>query len=108
MEKFFYIVRASDKAELIEFLHRRYHDVKGLYDLDVQTFAEVLKLGKQQEEREYLHRQWVSMLPKMSSKELKYIPFEEYIDQCTGRNIDMRPAEEIIKELEELHGKKIV
>ena len=61
---------------------------------------------KEQEER--LHSQWVTMLPKMSTKELKYVSFNEYVDQCTGRNIDTRTSEEIIAELEELHGMKLV
>ena len=37
----------------------------------------------------------------------KYISFENYVEQCTGKNIDLRPAEDIIAELEEMHGVKL-
>lgn len=79
-----------------------------MLELDVVTFADVLRIGKEKEQEERLHSQWVTMLPKMSTKELKYVSFNEYVDQCTGRNIDTRTSEEIIAELEELHGMKLV
>lgn len=46
--------------------------------------------------------QWCGMLPSL----VKYMSFDEFYDQMTGANIDLRPTEEIIKELEELHHGK--
>ena len=40
------------------------------------------------------------MLPMMASKVLKFMSFEEYYDQVSGRNIDLRPDEEILAEVE--------
>ena len=45
------------------------------------------------------------MLPFMSMKMLEYISFPEYINKCSGRNIDMRPVSEIIADIEETHEK---
>ena len=59
---------------------------------------------KEQEDR--LHRQWCTYLPLMSQEAIKYMSFGDYVDRVTGRNIDWRPAEEIIAEIEELHGRK--
>lgn len=79
-----------------------------IMSMDIEDFCEFVKIGKEKEQEERLHAQWVSMLPAMSRKELKYISFEDYIDQCLGKNIDLRPADEIIKELEALHGGKLI
>ena len=52
--------------------------------------------------------EWVALLPWMQSGQLKLIQFDDYYDQRTGRNIDARPASEIIAELEQLHGRRLV
>lgn len=33
------------------------------------------------------------------------MPFHEYLEQATGKNIDMRPTAEILRELDELERK---
>lgn len=109
MEKFFSISCAGiDEVELLEFLHRRYNDVDSIMQLSINDFNRFIKIAKDKEKEEQIRAQWVSMLPYMSMKQLKYISLEEYKNQCTGKNIDIRPAEDIIKELENLHGTKLV
>lgn len=109
METFFsFIVCVDNEVEILEFLHRRYHSIDLIMQMDVKTFIKFIQTGKEKEREERLHRQWTSMLPAMSKQELKYVSFEDYINQCTGKNIDLRSSEEIIKELETLHGRKLV
>lgn len=108
MAEFFYVAKETTNAEVIEFLLRRYSNIDYILNMDVEMFLDFLKVAKEKETEERLHAQWVTMLPAMSKQELKYIPFSDYVDQCTGRNIDRRPAEEIIAELEALHGTKLV
>lgn len=109
MESFFSIsVSGTSEIELLEFLHRRYNNVDSLMRLDITDFCRFLKIAKEKEEDERLRSQWVAMLPFMSMQQLKFMSFEDYKDQCTGKNIDIRPADDIIKELENLHGKKLV
>lgn len=77
-------------------------------NMDFLDFTEFIRIGKEKEQEEALHRQWVSLLPGMSAKEFKYMSFKEYCDMCTGRNIDTRPSDDIIAELEALHGHKLI
>lgn len=76
--------------------------------MPIDDFCRFVKVGRDAEQEEQLRAQWVSMLPLMSIKQLKYMSFEDYKAQCLGENIDQRPADEIIKELENLHGHKLV
>lgn len=73
--------------------------------MDVGKFLEFVLRAKEEECREQIKKQWTAMLPLMSIKYLKYIPLEEYYEKCTGANIDMRSAEEIITDIEETHRK---
>lgn len=60
-------------------------------------------MNKQKEEE--LKEEWLSIYPFMCMKMLKFMSFKDYSEQRQGKNIDLRPAEEIIKEIEELHRK---
>ena len=42
------------------------------------------------------------MLPFMSLKLLKFVSFDDYYGQISGRDFDLRPDEEIIAEVEEI------
>lgn len=109
MESFFSIALAYDsEVEILEFIYRRYAQADSVLKLPIVAFNGLVQRGKEVEEDERLHRQWVSMLPQMSLGQLKYMSFEEYKNKCLGKNIDLRPNEAIIAELEELHGMKLV
>lgn len=60
-------------------------------------------MNKQKEEE--LKGEWLSLYPFMCMKMLKFMSFKDYSEQRQGKNIDLRPTEEIIKEIEELHRK---
>lgn len=71
--------------------------------MDVGKFFQFVLNAKEMERREQVQKQWTAMLPLMSIQYLKYMPFEEYYDKCSGRNIDMRSNEEIMADIEETH-----
>lgn len=71
--------------------------------MEVMDFLIFLQKAIEKEEEEHIRAQWVTMLPYMSIKRLKYMSFSDYKDQVTGKNIDTRPAEEIIRDIEETH-----
>lgn len=73
--------------------------------MDVGKFLVFILKAKEEEQREQIRKQWTAMLPLMSIQYLKYVSFEKYYEQCTGADIDMRPTEEIIAEIEEAHKK---
>lgn len=71
--------------------------------MPVEKFADFIILAMEQERKEQVRNQWTAMLPYMSIGYLKYMSFDDYYNKCTGSNIDLRPTEEIIAEIEEAH-----
>lgn len=74
-------------------------------NMDVGEFIEFVLKAQEMEERDRLHEQWTAMLPLMSIQYLEYMSFEDYVDRCTGANIDMRPTNEIIADILNAHEK---
>ena len=102
METFFLTGSCFDETELKELLLRRYHTLDFIKDLEIEEFIKFCNLAKKKEEEDRLHSQWCAMLPPFA----KDIDVEEFRDIATGANIDMRPANEIIEEIEEIHRRK--
>ena len=62
-----------------------------------------------EEDREARFRaEWVALLPWMQSGFLKLMQWPDYLEHRLGRNIDYRPTEEIIAELERDFGRELV
>ena len=74
--------------------------------MEVSDFLLFLQKAREKEREEQIRMQWVQFLPYMDKA--SYVSFEEYYDRCTGRNIDTRSVEEIVSELEAVHGKKLL
>lgn len=72
-------------------------------DMDLTEFCELCEYIQNKDRDDRLRDEWHSVLPYMLMKQLKFMSFDEYKDARTGANIDMRPADEIIAEIEELH-----
>lgn len=72
--------------------------------MDIYTLCDFIILAKQKEEEERNFVQYCAMLPTMN----KYMPFNEFNDMMTGRNIDTRSVDDIEQEINRLHGKKVV
>ena len=73
--------------------------------MDTGKFIEFVLKAKEEERKEKVKKQWTAMLPLMSIQYLKYMPFEEYYEKCTGTNVDLRSTEEILADIEETHKK---
>lgn len=104
MESFFRCCSQFTEVEIRDLLLRRYSG--NVEDIDVETLVELCEYAKEKEEEDRLRAEWNAVYPFMAMKWLKYMPFHEYVDARTGRNVDLRPAEEIIAEIEELHRRK--
>lgn len=72
--------------------------------MDISDLSDFIKLAKEKEDAELIRSEWLSLLPSMFAGIVKYVSYEEYLDRRTGKNLDLRPAEEIIAEIMELHG----
>lgn len=75
--------------------------------MDVEEFAEFCEIAVEKDKEDRIREEWVAQLPFMSLQMLQYQSFNDYKDNRLGKNIDTRPAEEIIKEIEELHRKEV-
>lgn len=77
-------------------------------ELPAKTGAEIIDRARTAEREEQIRVEWTSLLPWMQSGHLKLMQWRDYCDVRTGRNIDTRPAGDIIAELEQLHGGRLV
>lgn len=77
-------------------------------ELPAKTGAEIIVRARTAEREEQIRAEWTSLLPWMQSGHLKLMQWRDYYDARTGRNIDTRPAGDIIAELEQLHGGRLV
>jgi len=73
--------------------------------MEINEFLCFLNKAKEAQKRDEAFQQWTSLLPYMSLGYFEYERFENYYNRITGKNIDTRPAEVIIAEIEELHSK---
>lgn len=99
MEKFFSACGVIDETELTELLLRRYHTLEFIENMDLNSFCEFIIMARKKDYEDRLYMQWCGMLPRFE----KYMPWNEFYDKMTGANIDLRPTDEIISEIEELH-----
>lgn len=102
MESFFYICR-QDAPEIIDVLSSRYGwTVQQIEAIDIINLAEILKVAVEKTRRDTVYAEWVALQPFMVIKWIKFMQFSEYYDHRTGVDIDMRPAEDILAEVEEI------
>jgi hypothetical protein len=104
VEEFFYIGCQIDEVELMDLILRRYHTLDFIKELTVEGFCKIILKAIEGEDKENHRQEWLALLPTMITHG-KYVSFKEYYDKVTGKNIDMRPAEEIIAEIDRAHEK---
>lgn len=107
MGRFFQESQGFKYEAVIDLFLHRYNGSDYLLSMPYKDCAVMLRYGQDQERESRIFAQWVMHLPHMSFKEIQYISFEEYRDKVTGKNIDLRSNEDIIREIEQLHGIKI-
>lgn len=105
MARFFLIGSQITEIEIKELLLRRYHSLNFIKDMTLDEFAEFLCLAITNEKKDKIYLQYLSMLPLLM-RTGKYMTFEKFYDEFTGANIDLRSADEILKEAEEIQRKQ--
>lgn len=76
-----------------------------LLDMEADEGLRVVEYARRADQRETLKHEWDALLPFMQRGDFKLIEFRDYIDNRTGANVDWRPAEEIMAELDEKLGR---
>ena len=104
MEEFFYISIQIDEIKLKDLLLRRYHQIDFIKDMELGDLLELINLVLEEEKREEKRQEWLHLLPLMITRD-KYMAFNDYYDMATGKNIDMRPTEVILAEIDAAHEK---
>lgn len=104
MEEFFYISIQIDEIRLKDLLLRRYHQIDFIKDMELGDLLELINLVLEEEKREEKRQEWLHLLPLMITSG-KYTAFNDYYDMATGKNIDMRPADVIMAEIDAKHEK---
>lgn len=82
-------------------LLHRYHDLDTFGRLDIETGLQLCQKAIEKERDDRIFLQWIAQLPAMALAG-KTMSLQEYKDQVTGANIDMRPTSEIMAELDEI------
>ena len=100
MEKFFLIGCQVDEIELKELLLRRY----GRFDFNemkLDEFVEFVALAITNDRKDKIREEYFAWLPILI-RIGHYMTFDQFYDERTGANIDWRPIDEIMKEVEEI------
>lgn len=102
VENFFLIGCQIKEVELKELFLRKYHTLDFIKEMQVDEFIEFVSLAIENENKEKVERQYLALLPLLCLRG-KYMTFDKFYEQMTGANIDWRPADEIIQEIQEKH-----
>ena len=103
MEEFFYIGCQLDEIKLIDLVIRRYHTLDVMKVLSVEQFIKLVVMALEEDQKEMFRREWLAFIPVMAISGT-FMSFQQYYETSTGANIDMRPAEEIIAEIDRKHA----
>lgn len=104
MEEFFRIGCQVDEIKLMDLVMRRYHSLDCMKWLSVEQFARLILLALESEIKDHKRQEWCALLPMMCLPGSKYLSFEEYFDLVTGKNVDMRPVDVIMEEIDRKHA----
>ncbi len=103
MESFFLIGCQVDEIELKEVLLRRYGRYK-FPDMRFDEYIEFIVLALTKERQDEVKGIYHALLPVMALRG-KFMTFEQFFDKMTGADIDLRSADDILKESEEIQAR---
>lgn len=103
MEEFFYIGTQIDEVRLIDLILRRYHTLEALDVLPIEKALRLILTTIEDEVKERYRQEWLHLLPVMVMFQ-HYMTFDDYYNTCTGKNIDRRPVEEIMQDIQKAHA----
>ena len=98
--KFFLIGCQVNEIEIKELLLRRYGRYK-FPEMRFNEFVDFLVLAIEKDKEHKIREEYLALLPSLI-KSNHYMTFDRFYDEMTGKNIDWRPSEEILKEAEEI------
>lgn len=82
-------------------LLHRYSDINYILNLDINTGCALIIKAREEKRDERIFRQWAAQLSSMALIG-ETMSFEAYKERVTGANIDTRPTNQILAELDEV------
>lgn len=104
MGGFFRCAGSYDEIEVKDLIYKRYNS--DVFSLPFEELFELVDYAKKKNFEADAHAQWCAQLPLMAIGYLKYISFADYLSKLRGDSIDMRPAAEIMAEIDAAHEKR--
>lgn len=71
--------------------------------LSLDQFIQLILVAIEKETKQRYREEWIAMLPMMLFAN-HYMTFDEYYDTCTGKNVDLRPVDDIIADIDRKHA----
>ena len=103
MARFFYICVQISEDDLIDALAERYGwTVREILGMDFKRLTILYSKAIDAREEKTSREEYNAILPLMAMRMVKFIPFSEYKNKATGKDLDLRPQEEILAEVEEI------
>lgn len=103
MEGFFQNGSSLDLIEVEELLLFRYANMEYILNLEISEGILLINKAFEKREEQEAWDMWLTKYPNMDEE--TFIPFSEFCDIVTGRNIVTKPKEEILREAEEIERK---
>lgn len=70
--------------------------------MSIMEIVPLIRMASQKEQDKQIREQWLMLLPLMQMNVIKYVSLEDYKVKVSGGDIDTRPAEEILAEVDEI------
>lgn len=104
MAWFFSVACGVDsETEIIDSFAERYGwTVTEIGELDTDIAYHLLAEIKQKNREKRAWEQWLELLPYMVLKYMNFIEYEDFKNRLCGSDIDTRPIEEIMADVEEV------
>ena len=99
MERFFLLGCQISEIELKELLLRKYHSL--CIDMPMDEYISFIKLAIENEKKDKAERLYLALVPKLIEAN-KFITFEKFYDEYSGKNYDFRPTQDILNESAEI------
>lgn len=99
MERFFLLGCQISEIELKELLLRKYHSL--CIDMPTDEYISFIKLAVENEKKDKAERLYLALVPKLIEAN-KFMTFDKFYEDLSGKNFDFRPAEDILSESAEI------
>lgn len=95
----FFSLSREDPWEVSDLLASRYGwSLEYIECLPLEKAVSIIKMADKKTEAMKVREQWLMLLPLMQMGIINYISEKEYSDHVSGKDMDLRPADEIVAE----------